>query len=134
MDSAAFALFVNSAPWSKTNQHSFYCNSVATIFPRGTKPSPFKLVRGQVREAVPVVVRRNMQNTKKRSAQSLNRAETTVVCDLFQLVARLLQSAPGCLNSQVLHEPSWGCACVLEEHARKVTRTHAGPGGKLFYR
>src|ERR1700735_2833123 len=101
---------------------------------RDTKPSPAKLVRGQVCEAVPVVVRRNMQNTKKRSAQTLNQATTTVVCDLFELVARFLQSAPGCFNPRVLPEPSWGCACVLVEHARKVTRTHAGLGSKLFYR
>jgi len=37
-------------------------------------------------------------------------------------------------EAQVLDESRWGCACVLEEHARKVTRTHAGPRGKLFYR
>src|ERR1700733_15311575 len=134
MDSGAFVLFVNSAPMSKLINDRFIAIASQQCFCRGTKPSPAKLVCGQVCEAVPVVVRRNMQNTKKRSAQTLNRAKATVVCDLFQLVARFLQSPPGCFNPQVFHEPSWGCACVLEEHACKVTRTHAGLGSKLFYR
>src|SRR2546429_9246788 len=75
-----------------------------------------------------------MQNPKKRPAQTLNRAKTTVVCNLFEFVVRFLQSAPGCFNAQALHEPCRGCTSVLQEHARKVTRTHTGLCGKLFYR
>src|SRR5207249_11849353 len=67
-----------------------------------------------------------MQNPKKRPAQTLNRAKTTVVCNLFEFVVRFLQSAPGCFNAQALHEPCRGCTSVLQEHARKVTRTHTG--------
>jgi F420-0:gamma-glutamyl ligase len=83
MDSGAFVLFVKSAPLSKLINSRFIANSVTTIFAAAQNLSPSKLVCGQVREAVPVVVRGNMQNTKKRSAQTLNRAETTVVCDLL---------------------------------------------------
>src|SRR5207249_8793109 len=45
---------------------------------------------------------------------------------LFEFVVRFLQSAPGCFNAQALHEPCRGCTSVLQEHARKVTRTHTG--------
>src|SRR5438034_272478 len=63
-----------------------------------------------------------MQNPKKRPAQTLNRAKTTVVCNLFEFVVRFLQSAPGCFNAQALHEPCRGCTSVLQEHARNFAR------------
>jgi hypothetical protein len=66
---------------------------------RGTRPRPARLARGQVCEAVPVVVRRNMQNAKKRSAQTLNRAETTVYgagLVLRRLIVRRTDWPAGC--------------------------------------
>ncbi len=64
MDSGAFVLFVNSAPLSKLINNRFIAIA-SQQFSRVDKTQSPKLVRGQVREAVPVVVRRNMQNTKK---------------------------------------------------------------------
>src|SRR5580658_1889780 len=96
----------------------------------GRRPT---LVRAQVCESMSIIVRRNVKHAEKRSPQTLSRGKTTVACDLVQFVSGFFQPAPGCFNAQELDKPRWGRARLLEEHARKIARTHSHPCGKFFH-